>query len=55
LRKAYDAYQQLVSAGEKTGCREVAELTGFKKDKANGLLKQLATMGYIPQRKERGA
>lgn len=55
LRKVYDAYQQLASAGEKTGCREIAQLTDFQKDKANRLLDQLATMGYIPQRKKRGA
>ena len=55
LRRAHDAYQQLKAQGAKTGCREIAEATGFKKDKSNDLLNELARLGYIPPRKERSA
>jgi hypothetical protein len=50
LRLVYDAYQQLIGLSERASSRAVGELTGFQKDKANGLLNQLAAMGYIPPR-----
>jgi hypothetical protein len=51
LRKAYDAVQHLISHRQKVEARGVAAITGFGKDKANGLLNQLETLGYIERRK----
>jgi hypothetical protein len=52
LRAVYDAYQQLIDAGQPASSRAVAALLpDFGKDKCNNLLNRLADMGYITRRK----
>lgn len=50
LLTVYEAFQELISQGERTSSRAVQELTGFGKDKANSLLNELANMGYIKRK-----
>ena len=47
LRKVYDAVQQLLALGMNVNARDIAQVTSFGKDKANGLLNRLADLGYI--------
>ncbi len=51
LLKVYNAAQQLAGNRQKVEARGVAAITGFGKDKANNLLNQLETLGYIQPRK----
>jgi hypothetical protein len=51
LRKVYDAVQYLLEVRGGFNAREVAQIIGFGKDKANGLLNRLEELGYIQRRK----
>lgn len=51
MRKVYDAVQYMLDVGGSFNAREIGQITGFGKDKANGLLNRLADLGYITRRK----
>jgi hypothetical protein len=51
LLKVYDAVQYMLEVGGGFNAREVGQVTGFGKDKANGLINQLVGLGYITRRK----
>jgi len=51
LRAVYEAAEHMLAAGGGFNAREIAQITGFGKDKANNLLNRLADMGYISRRK----
>jgi hypothetical protein len=51
LRRVYEAAEHMLAAGGGFNAREIGQITGFGKDKANNLLNRLADMGYITRRK----